>query len=65
VESRLAESRSFLDQIIGKVDSILVAFEPERVALVEEMPAQMEVARGRLKACQTRAHRTVHVVYFS
>jgi hypothetical protein len=31
-----------MDQVIAKVDSILVAFEPEGVALAEEMPARVE-----------------------
>jgi hypothetical protein len=50
LELRLAESRSALDKMITKVDSILVAFEPEGVTLAEEMQARMEAARDRLKA---------------
>jgi hypothetical protein len=41
---RLAESRSTLSQVISKVDSILVTFQPEGVALAEEMSALMEAA---------------------
>jgi hypothetical protein len=34
LESCLAESGSTLDQVIGKVDSLLVAFEPKGLPLV-------------------------------
>jgi hypothetical protein len=44
----MAESRSALDQVIGKLDSILVVFEPEEVTLAEEIPTRMEAARGHL-----------------
>jgi hypothetical protein len=37
MELRLAESRSALDQVIIKVDSILVVFKLEGVTLAEEM----------------------------
>jgi hypothetical protein len=40
---------------MGKVDSLLVAFEPEWVALGEEMLTCLEVARGHLKAFVNKA----------
>jgi hypothetical protein len=39
-----------MDQVIAKVDSILVVFELEGVSLAEEMPAHMEASQDRLKA---------------
>jgi hypothetical protein len=38
-----------MDQVIAKVDSILVAFEPKGVALAEEMQTCMEAAWDHLK----------------
>jgi hypothetical protein len=49
LELHLAESRSALDQVIVKVDSILVVFEPKGVALAEEMQAYMDAAQDHLK----------------
>jgi hypothetical protein len=41
--------------VITKVDSILLVFEPEGVALAEEMQACMEAAQDRLKAFVKKA----------
>lgn len=50
LESCLAKLGSSMDQVMAKVQSILVGFEPEGVTLAGEMLARMEAARERLKA---------------
>jgi hypothetical protein len=55
LELHLVELRSALDQVITKVDSILVVFEQKEVALAKEMQARMEVARDRLKVFVKKA----------
>jgi hypothetical protein len=50
LESCLAELGSAMDQVMAKVESILVGFEPEGVTLAGEMLARMEAAREGLKA---------------
>ena len=37
-----------LGQLTGKVSVVLAAFEPEGTAVVEELDARLEAARGRL-----------------
>jgi hypothetical protein len=46
-----------LERVISKVDSILVAFEPEGVTLAEQVQEHMEAAWGRVKAFIKKATR--------
>ncbi|RLM68907.1 hypothetical protein C2845_PM17G06750 [Panicum miliaceum] len=50
MESRLADARADLDQLMPKIDVVLVAFEPEGVALAEEAARRMNGARERPEA---------------
>ncbi|RLN09648.1 hypothetical protein C2845_PM11G17900 [Panicum miliaceum] len=50
VESHLANTRTDLDQLMAKIDALLVAFELEGVALAEEAVQRLDHARERLTA---------------
>ncbi|XP_039786419.1 uncharacterized protein LOC120652614 [Panicum virgatum] len=48
-EARLAEALEALGRFTGKVDAILATFEPEGMAVAEDLEARLEAARERLE----------------
>jgi len=47
-EAQLAAAVTTLGELTGKVSAVLAAFEPEGMAVAEELEARLEAARGRL-----------------
>ena len=47
-ETQLAEVVAALGPLIGKVNAVLAAFEPEGTAAAEELEVWLETARGHL-----------------
>ena len=47
-EARLAAAVTALGDLTGKVSAVLAAFEPEGMAVAEELEARLEAVRGRL-----------------
>ena len=48
-ETQLAEVLAALGRLASKVDAVLAAFEPEGVAVAEDLEARLEAAHGRLE----------------